>query len=125
MFKITIEGIADNQLGALVAQIGTKKYPVRVTHYLHPDKVDVPDPKKAGAKNYTKLTDIMSLTGKGATKGSNRAKILETLEILEVKHGIGKVDRKMLRDKLKRDGHDNQIVYQLVKGGFLKYRSAE
>jgi len=125
MFNITIQNISDAKLGEVIASIGTKKYPVKVTHYPHPDLVDIPNPNKSVKKSYAKPTDIMSLTGKGAPKGSNREKVLHTLEKLEVKHGVGKVDRKMLREKLKRDGHNDQIIYQLVKRGFIKYRSVD
>ena len=124
MFNITIQNVSDAKLGEVIAAIGTKKYPIKVSHFLHPDLVDV-KPGKKQERNYAKPTDIMSLTGKGAQKGSNREKILETLEKLEVKHGIGKVTRKMLRDELKKKGYDDQIIYQLVKGGFLKYRSVD
>jgi len=121
MFNVTIQNISDAKLGEVIASIGTKKYPVRVTHFLHPDQVDIPDPKK----EYAKPMDIMSLTGKGAGKGSKRAAALVVLEKLEKKHGIGRVTRKMLREELSALGHNDQILYQLTRDGFLKYRSAE
>jgi len=123
MFKVTIEGIADKALGDLVAHIGTKKYPVRVTYYPHPDQDESMLKTKANGKgggDRSKDSDIMSLTGKSASKGSVRDAVLKNLERLEKKHGIGTVTRKMLREDCAQRGTDSQIIYQLVKGGFMR-----
>ena len=63
---------------------------------------------------------ILSLTGKNATAGSAREGILTVLEKLEVEHGIGTVTRKMLREKCSSLGQDSQIIYQLIREGYLK-----
>lgn len=63
---------------------------------------------------------ILSLTGKKATEGSNREAILLTMEKLEKKHGIGTVTRDLLRNTCSQMGQDSQIIYQLVRDGYLK-----
>ena len=86
---------------------------------------DAPTPKeKAKGKTYGKPDDVLSLTGKSASKGSNREAILTTFEKLEVQHGIGSVTRKMFRDECKNKKQDAQIIYQLIREGYLKQLGA-
>jgi len=66
--------------------------------------------------------DIMSLTDKRPTKGTMREKAIIVLEKLEVKHGVGQVTRKMLREQCKKLGLDPQILYQLMSDGYLDNR---
>lgn len=63
---------------------------------------------------------ILSLTGKKATEGSNREEVLLTMEKLEKKNGIGTVTRDLLRNTCTKKGQDSQIIYQLVRDGYLK-----
>ena len=63
---------------------------------------------------------VVSLTGKKATKGSMREKILVTLEKLEVKWGVGTVTRAEFREIVVKKDQDPQIIYQLIREGYIK-----
>ena len=63
--------------------------------------------------------DIMSLTQKRPKKASVREKVVVTLEKLEAKHGVGEVTRKMLRDRCIHLGIETQILYQLMREGYV------
>lgn len=120
MFTITIKNVHDKQLGELVARIGTKKWSVGLTH--HDDMESTRSDGLPGKKKRRYMGDdaVLSLTGKKATEGSMREKCLETMEKLEVTHGIGTVTRGVLKGQLVKDKLDTQILYQLVREGYLK-----
>lgn len=63
---------------------------------------------------------ILSLTGKKAQLNSNREKVLHTLEKLEANLGIGSVTRAELKEACDQKGIDSQIIYQLVRDGYIK-----
>lgn len=63
--------------------------------------------------------DTISLTSYRPRKDSMRGKVVVALEKLEVKHGVGEVTRKMLRDRCERLGLDPQILYQLLAEGYV------
>lgn len=117
MFTVTIRNVHDKQLGALIAQIGTKRHTIRLTH--HPEQEQ--SSKTVGRKQMSDDT-FLSLTGKSAAKGSMRAKVLDAMERLEKKHGIGSVNRGMLKEEIVKKELDTQILYQLVRDGYLKTR---
>ncbi len=115
-YKITIRNLKPKQVFPLINML-----PGPLTAELMVDEQEEPEPKANGKKkSYAAPGDKMTLTGKHAQKGSNREKILTTFEKLEVKHGIGSVTRKMLREECTRKGQDSQIIYQLVREGYLK-----
>jgi len=118
VFTVTITNISDKQLGPLVALIGTKRYKVRLTH----NSEDQAAPEAAPVRGQMKNGTFLSLTGKNATKGSMRESVLKTMERLEKKHGIGNVNRGMLKEKLVEKDLDTQILYQLIREGYLKKR---
>lgn len=112
-YTITIEDLKPKQLLKLIDSLPFVA--------MHITKSKAEEPKANGKKKpYSSPGDKMSLTGKSAQKGSNREAILLTFEKLEVKHGIGSVTRKMLREKCASQGQDSQIIYQLVREGYLK-----
>jgi len=119
MFTVTIENVHDKQLGALIAQIGTRRHRVRLTH--HPEEEQS---SKTGSERTKQMGDdtFLSLTGKKGREGSMREKVLEMMELLEKEHGIGNVTRGMLKAKLVKAKFPVPIVYQLVHDGFLKKR---
>lgn len=87
------------------------------------EKEEEPEGKPNGKgrkKPYATPDDILSLTGKSATEGSARESILLTMEKLEKKNGIGTVSRKMLREECSKKGQDSQIIYQLIREGYLR-----
>lgn len=111
-YTITIEDLKPKQLLTLIDSLPF--VPMHIT------KSKEEEPKANGKKKvYASPDDALSLTGKSAQKGSNREKILTTFEKLEVKHGIGSVTRKMFRDECARKGQDSQIIYQLIREGYL------
>lgn len=115
-YTITIRNLKPNQVFPLINML-----PGPLTAELTADEQKEPETKANGKKKpYSSPGDRMSLTGKSAQKGSNREAILLTFEKLEVKHGIGTVTRKMLREKCATQGQDSQIIYQLVREGYLK-----
>jgi hypothetical protein len=116
MFTVTIRNVHDRQLGELVAGIGTKKWSVSLTHHAENQE------EKATKKKYVGDSTFISLTGKKATKGSMRERVLETMEKLESRNGIGSVNRGMLKEELIKEKLDTQILYQLVREGYLKKR---
>lgn len=116
MFTVTIRNVHDRQLGELVARIGTKKWSVSLTHHGEEPK------EKEAKRRYVNDDTFISMTGKKATKGSMREKVLETMEKLEVKHSIGSVTRGMLKERLVEKKLDTQILYQLIREGYLKKR---
>jgi len=118
MFTVTIENVHDKQLGALIAQIGTRKHRVHLTH--HPEVQ--PAPGAALVRKQMGDDTFLSLTGKKGREGSMREKVLEMMELLEKEHGIGNVTRGMLKEKLVKAKFPTPIVYQLVHDGFLKKR---
>lgn len=63
---------------------------------------------------------ILSLTGKTAQVGSMREKVLEAMELLEKEHGIGTITRGVLKEDLAKKQLDTQVLYQLVREGYLK-----
>lgn len=117
MFTVTIKDIQDKQLGQLIAQIGTKRWLVHLTHHPHPQVDDLLPTKK---RVHMTSDTILSLTGKKATKGSMRERCLEAMELLEKEHGIGNVTRGRLKQDLVDKGLDKQVLYQLVREGYLK-----
>jgi hypothetical protein len=115
-YTITIRNLKPNQVFPLINML-----PGPLTAELTADEQKEPEAKTNGKrKTYSSPGDRMSLTGKSAQKGSNREKILETFEKLEVKHSIGSVTRKMFREECAKKGQDTQIIYQLVREGYLK-----
>ena len=85
------------------------------------DEQEEPEAKANGKKKERAGPDSrLTLTGKSAQKGSNREAILTTFEKMEVKHGIGSVTRKMFRDECRKKEQDAQIIYQLIREGYLK-----
>lgn len=78
-----------------------------------------PRPKKL-KRRIAQPTDILSLTGKKATRGSNRERILTSLEVLEKKHGVGKVTRALLNEACNALSIDTQIVGQLTAENYIK-----
>lgn len=67
--------------------------------------------------------EILSLTAKKTSAGTKREAVTIALEKLEAEHGIGKVTRKMLREKCTEDKLDHQVIYQLLHEGYLKASS--
>jgi len=62
----------------------------------------------------------LTMTGKSATQGSMRHQVLTAFEKLEKKHKIGNVSRDMLREYCNDKDLDSQIIYQLIRDGYLK-----
>ena len=62
----------------------------------------------------------IAMTGKKAQAHSNREKVLHTLEKLEANLGVGSVTRAELKDACDEKGIDSQIIYQLVREGYIK-----
>ena len=62
----------------------------------------------------------LTMTGKNAQPGSMREQVLTAFEKLEKKHKIGNVTRKMLREDCDKKDLDSQIIYQLIRDGYLK-----
>jgi len=118
MFTVTIKNVHDKQLGPLVALIGTKRYSVRLTHH----EEESESKAAPGKRVYVNDDTFISLTGKSATKGSMREQVLDTMERLEKKNGIGSVTRGMLKAELAEKELDTQILYQLIREGYLKKR---
>lgn len=115
-YKITIRSLKPKQVFPLINML-----PGPLTAEVTVDEAEEPKAKANGKKkSYAGPDDKMSLTGKSAQKGSNREKILVTFEKLEVKHGIGSVTRKMFRDECRKKEQDAQIIYQLIREGYLK-----
>ncbi len=117
MFTVTIRNVHDRQLGELVARIGTKKWSVRLTHHGEEEPANKPAKRK-----YVDDSTFITMTGKTATEGSMREKVLEAMEKLEKRKGIGSVTRGMLKEELVKKELDTQILYQLVREGYLKKR---
>lgn len=115
-YKITIRNLKPNQVFPLINML-----PGQLTAELTADEPKESEAKPNGKKkSYAGPNDKLTLTGKHAQKGSNREKILVTFEKLEVKNGIGNVTRKMFRDECSKKGQDSQIIYQLIREGYLK-----
>ena len=121
MFTVTIKNVHDKSLGELISKIGTKKWSVRLTHNEDEETTKRAYDRSAKRTHMTADT-VISLTGKKAAKGSMREKCLEAMELLEKKHGIGSVTRGMLREDLGAKNLDTQVLYQLVREGYLKKR---
>lgn len=114
-YKITIRHLKPNQVFPLINML-----PGPLTAEVTVDEAKEPEAKTSRKKSYAGPDDKLTLTGKHAQKGSNREKILVTFEKLEVKNGIGNVTRKMFRDECATKGQDSQIIYQLIREGYLK-----
>jgi hypothetical protein len=121
MFDVTFKNVPDGALGALIAQVGTKRYSVKLTHRPHPDQEGGKHPATK-TKKYNRMpgSTVLTMTGKSAQKGSTREKILLTFEKLEAKHDIGTVTRDMLRKETSKQGLDSTVIGQLIAGGFLR-----
>ena len=122
-FTITISGIADRELGPLIARMNLPK---SVKYDLQHTKDDVEKPVKAGTK--TRSVDKhrpLMMTGKERTEGSDRAKVLEAFERMEVQHGPGGVTRQMFQEHLHGSkafkGKASTMISQLLNAGHLKY----
>lgn len=116
-YDITIMGLTKAQAWSMIQRVPTGR------PFKFEAKDDDPAPKANGKKRgtpYATDEDILSLTGKTAQKGSMRESVLVTFEKLEKKHGIGSVNRKMLRDACEKKQQDTQILYQLIRDGYLK-----
>lgn len=115
-YDITVMGLSKPQVMDLITTItsGTRFSCIKQK------QEEVVVQGKTNGKSYGRPGDLMSLGGKSATKGSKREAVLVTLEKLEKKHGIGTVTRKMLRDECVRKNQDAQILYQLIREGYLK-----
>ncbi len=112
-YTITIEDLKPKQLLTLIDSLPFVP--------MHISKSKAEEPKANGTKKgRAGPSSKLSLTGKHATKGSNREAILTTFEKLEVKHGIANVTRKMLRAECERKNQDAQIIYQLIREGYMK-----
>lgn len=115
-YKIMISGLKRTEVLPLLEQF-SKNTSFQL------EKEEEPEAKPNGKgtkKRYASPDDILSLTGKSATNGSARESILLTMEKLESRNGIGSVSRKMLRDECAKKGQDSQIIYQLMREGYLK-----
>ena len=113
MYKITIRNLKPGQVWPIINAL-----PGNLTAEVAADgPVEIIEPTKSGRM---KGETYLSLTGKEATKGSMRAKVLVTMEKLEVKHGVGSVTRNMLKEQLVKKDLDTQILYQLIREGYLK-----
>jgi hypothetical protein len=122
MFNVTIKNVSDKALGELIAKIGTKKYSVQVSHFLHPDQEDIKVSKKNGsARKYMSPDTPLMITAKSPAKGTIREKALERFKKLEQKHGPGGVTRQMFRDELNKMDCDKSTMTSLIKGGFLRH----
>ncbi len=116
MYKITIEGLKPKQLLSVLDSLPSS-VSIQVTNSEKYESGWV-DPRKNG---HSQPTDLMlSLTGKKAAKGSIREKVLQALERMEKKHGVGTVDRKALKKQCDKTGIDAQILYQLIRGDYIK-----
>lgn len=99
---------------------------VRPSNIEHLRQADDPEkikqlraPPKTKVKNKRATAgDIILLTNERPRKGSIRDKVVIALEKLEVKHGVGEVTRKMLRERCKTLSLDPQIVNQLTAKGY-------
>lgn len=102
-----------------------------IEHIRNPTTRHAPKPveeKPVGAKRGKYKTkarqgalndQVLAMTGKKATAGSIRSKLMAVFEQLEVKNGLGSVTRKNLRDAARATSLDPQIVGQLVQDGYL------
>lgn len=118
-YKLTLSGLSQKQVFAVIDSLpreGTK--PVVEAENDGPGRVITETKKyKVGQP-----TDILKLTGKKATEGSMRASILKTLEKLEAKDGVGEVSREALRLAVIKAKLDSQIIYQLIRDGYIESR---
>lgn len=125
-YRITITGVNKAQAWDLITSVPNGK-----TFVLEEIEDEIKPPEKPSAARskqnrkgrqttYAGADEIVSLTGKKATAGSRREKVLDLLEQMEAKQGIGKVTRKMLRDECHKLKMDHQIIYQLLREGYMR-----
>jgi len=126
MFKIsfTVSTSRLEKLLETVEEVGFADYDIefqRPTTDRKPQTMSARrDPHKTQQKKRATDSQILSLTTKKTRPGTKRAELPEALEKLEAKHGVGKVTRKMLRDKCTELGIDHQVIYKLLREGYLK-----
>jgi len=102
-FNITVKNLTEHQMGDLFARLGNKGYDIQVQHIISEET-----PSKAqGGKRTTHKTgriaaDEIVLLGdiEEATPGSLYEKIVQIMQKLENKNGIGTVTKKALSDAL-------------------------
>jgi Ca2+-binding EF-hand superfamily protein len=75
--------------------------------------------KTEGNKPSMNGVTCLTMTGKKAQLGSMREQVLTAFEKLEKKHKIGNVTRTMLREDCDKKDLDSQIIYQLIRDGYL------
>ena len=112
-YALTITGLRPKDVLPLLESLPSHAS-LSVTNIDQPEVVEDTKPPR------TNGNAILSMTGKRASKGSVREQVLTVFEKLEKKHGIGAVNRKMLRDDCNKKGVDSQIIYQLLRDGYLK-----
>lgn len=100
-FNVTIKNVGEHQLGELFAKLGNKTYDIQVQHT---DKDDAP--KKRGYRkthNTGRINaDEIVLLGdiEEATPNSLYEKIVQIMQRLEKKDGVGSVTKQALSDAL-------------------------
>lgn len=96
MYNVLIKGVGDKQLGELIAAIGTKKYSIKLTHYLHPNQEQKPEkPARVEPNDFIMLGET-----NGVREGSLPGKMLDMIRRYEVKNGAASMTRAMLHKKL-------------------------
>ncbi len=109
-FNLKILGVTKPQLCNLIVSL-----PSGTSFQIQTVKEAEPKPP-----HFRRTNGFLTMTGKSATEGSMRAQVLTAFEKLEGEHGIGKVNRAMIRDKCHDNSLDSQIIYQLLKDGYLE-----
>ena len=116
-YTLTVGPMRESQLRPLLAALKENKQDYDL-------KADVelpePEPSKKKPNGTAKDNDKLMATGKRARSHSSRGRVLTEFEKLEVEHGIASVSRKMLREKVTEMGIDSQIIYQLLRDGYLE-----
>jgi hypothetical protein len=103
-FNITIKNLTEHQMGDLFARLGNKGYDIQVQY------IDVEEsPKKQGGKRKTHISgriaanEIVLLGNiEEATPGSLYEKIMQIMQRLEKKGGVGTVTKAMLSEALSK-----------------------
>jgi len=113
-YTITVGPMRESQMRPILAALKETNLKYDLNADVEVEDIEAKPNGKATASS------IICLTGKKPTAGSNREKITTVLEKLEVKHGIGTVNRKLLRETCEEQGIDSQIIYQLIRDGYMK-----
>ena len=103
-FNITVKSLTEHQMGDLFARLGNKGYDIQV-QYIDANAEETP--KKQGGNRKTHVSgriaaDEIVLLGniEEATVGSLYEKIIQIMQRLEKKDGIGTVTKRALSDAL-------------------------